>query len=69
MSTSEFASEVRFPPAPRAIESAIDRARRFLRATAYRFKSLKTSTVRNIRQTVKKVPAHKLKKYLNLKKY
>ena len=57
-STSQFASYVRFPPPPRAIESSTARARPNARATAYRFKSLKISTVRNIPQTVKKVYAH-----------
>jgi len=36
-STAIFASYVRFPPPPRAIESAIDRAPRNARATAVRF--------------------------------
>jgi hypothetical protein len=49
---------VRFPSPPRAIESSIARARPNARATAFRYFLKKTSTVRKIDQTEKKVPAH-----------
>jgi hypothetical protein len=57
-STSQFASYVRFPSPPRAIESAIERARPNARATALRFNSLKFTLLGKIHQTLKKPTPH-----------
>ena len=49
---------MRFPPPPRAIESAIERARPNARATALRFNSLKFYILGKVDQTVKKPTPH-----------